>query len=216
MLRRAIVLAAVVLAVLTSSCGERQEDASQQPTPGPSIDPDEVSKSVPSHLKLEVDGEVVLSYDADTPLRIVTIDEPGLEQVRFLSVGIETFKKIGDGQFRIAFDLVGVYDGPGTYELPKVGGDDEPAADADADAEEAAEQVAGDLSKPILTYYVMKDAASTPGADSIEAAHVFENAQQPCEVEVGRDARSGKLSCPEVADAEGKTVSIEMTWEPQS
>jgi hypothetical protein len=208
------IAAALILLSFVTGCASSGNDAADA-TPKPSIDPEKVSKSVPSHLKVEVEGAVDFTYDDDTDLRIVTIDEPGLEQVRFLSVGIETFKKIAGGErFRIAFDLVGVYEGPGSYELPKVGGKEE-TVEPGSDAEGAAKTLASDLSKPILIYYELKEGESSPGPDSVKRAHQFENAQEPCALKVRREARSGSLSCPEVADAEGKTVSIEMSWRPK-
>jgi len=209
-----IAAALILLSLATVGCASSGDDAGDA-TPKATIDRDKVSKSIASHLKVAVDGAVSFTYDDDTDLRIVTIDEPGLEQVRFLSVGIEKFKKIAGGErFRIAFDLVGVYDGAGTYELPKVGGAEE-TAEPRSDAEGAAASLASDLSKPILIYYELKEGESSPGPDSVKRAHQFENAQRPCELEVGRQARSGSLHCPEVADAEGKTVSIEMSWGPE-
>lgn len=220
-MRRAVATL-TTLVVLTGACsrggGAPPRPTSRAPTSGQHqqrqtnvgpLDPNEVSKSLPSRLKVTVRGDVSLAYDATVNLRVVTINKPEVTELRFLSVGIEDVKKLSDGRaFRIAFDLVGDWRGRGRYALPAVGRATVASVDPNTPDPNAAGRT---LSRVYLTYFPLGDPASS--AEAAKAGVSFENVLEACAVRVDDGgARSGKLDCPKVADAKGQTVSIAMEW----
>lgn len=186
--------------------------ASKEPTGAGSLNPDEVSRLEASHLKVTVSGPVSFTWEDDVDLRIVVVNDPEVTSLRFLSVGIHDMKALeGGAQFRIAFDLAGRYGGPGTYQLPAIGG--APATLPSVDPRNPDPNPAAEgLSRIYLTYFKLKADADGGGSASIEVAHQFENVLEPCALEVGKNEQSGKLSCPRVADAKGTTVNVVMEW----
>lgn len=203
----------VLVALGTAACGRdsggRDEETSKRAR---GLDPARVSKVVPARLRVSVEGRVSFTYDDRVDLRVVTINDPKLSSLRFLSVGIEQPKVLPGGPaFRVAFDLAGAYRGAGTYELPAVGGDRTPASLDPGNLDPSA--LTQTFSKVYLYYWKRGDPTQSPrSAASVQA---FENLLEPCRLEVGTDARSGKLTCPAVAGAGGETVSLTMEWSPR-
>lgn len=213
-----VVCVALVGVGCASSEGGSAEEAEEEEHTAPTLDPEEISRSIPAHLEVEVDGALSFTYDEEVPLRVVVINDPDVTPIRFLSVGLEELKPLGEGvSFRLAFDLAGLYDGPGRYELPAAGGGPPPERlDPESPDPNAA---AEGISNVYLTYLERESGdeagEGTPGPDSIKRANQFENVAEPCTVEVGPEERTGSLECPEVVGAGGETVSIRMEWRLQ-
>lgn len=195
------------LVLVIGACGGGGSDDNPQSEP---LDPDEVSRAVPSRLAVDVSGDVQFSFEGETDLRVVTINDPDISDLSFLSVGIEPFADLQDaGVFRIAFDLVGTFRGAGQYELPAAGEATTPSVDPENPDPDA---TLSGLSKVYLTYNSEGDPTENP--EFAVALQSFENAVQPCDLRVENDeGQSGRLECPEVATATGETVSITMEWE---
>lgn len=169
----------------------------------PSFTPDEVSRLETSKLRVEVKGATSFTYEQEVELRIVAINKPGVE-THFLSVGIHDMKTLQPGEtFRVAFDLVGPYRGPGKYKLPAVS---MPTTNTTATPTEAPE-----TSRPYLTYLRTKSGPDGPPG-AVDFGGSFDYALEPCALEVGAGEHSGRLRCPKVADASGAIVSLDMTW----
>ena len=168
-----------------------------------------MSRLVPSRLSVTVDGDTSFDFEDDVELRVVTIDLADEKSLKFLSVGMEKLRTLeGGAAFRIAFDLVGAYRGPGDYEIPAVGGQvTAPSIDPRNPDPNAA---ASGLSRVYLTYNRGGDPTKKP--ETAAAMQLFENPVAPCDLSVGKNGESGRLECPEVADANGQIVSIEMEW----
>lgn len=154
------------------------------------------SRSQPARITVEVDGAVTIHWERDGEVRIVTVT-PTERAVQLLSVGLEQLQDAGDGAwFRTAFDVVGGYDGPGTYTIA-------PAEDG-----------AGIHSNAFLIHATVTDPDADPvlTSDNIDEVREFARATVACTVEVTADENSGSLTCPALADEAGDTVSLRMTW----
>jgi hypothetical protein len=174
------------------------------------VDPNEMSRLVDGTLNVDVEGAATVSFRRKVPLRVVSINNREISTLKFLSVGIhDMYPAAAGATFRIAFDLAGDFDGAGRYELPAAGQVTVPSANPDATDPNAA---ASGLSKVYFTYSPEGD--PTKSKEAALALQSFENAVEPCELEVKDDrGESGRLECPEVVDAKGNTVSITMEWE---
>lgn len=216
MLTRALAAALVTLAAVTACGGSGDESDRSNEGAGTAtetttqeigdFEQGEISRSSPGHLRVEVRGDVAFEWDENVNLRIVVIEHPEVTAVRFLSVGIEQLQSLEDATaFRVAFDLAGVFDGAGDYELPKAG---ETRAGPDPGA-----AVAAGVSKPFLIYSPKGQVESDPTA--VAELRSFENALQPCALEVREDdGGAGTLECPEVADSFGEgRIALRMEWE---
>lgn len=213
-MRRSLVLVLVAFAVGVTACssgGGKSTDTNASRVG--EFEEGEISRAEPGHLSVEVSGDLDFEYEDDVDLRIVVIQHPEVTAVRFLSVGIEQLKPLPDGTaFRIAFDLAGVFDGAGRYELPAAGETVSPPVSTDPD-NPGASAVQG-VSKPYLIY---SPKGLTENPADVAAVRSFENALKPCELDVDRDdGGKGTLECPDVTDTAGEgRISFRMEWEPK-
>jgi len=204
----------MIAIALTSSACSGDADNGATDKPGTSTQAEEIgdaaegeiSRSEPGTLRVTVGGDLTIEYEQEIALRIVVIRHPEVTAVRFLSVGIEQLQDLEDGTaFRVAFDLAGVFDGKGSYELPAVG-------TSVADPSDPGSAVAQGVSKPFLIY----SPSGQPGDDpqAIAGVRSFENAIKACDVQVTEDdGGAGTVDCPELTDTRGNgRVSLHMEW----
>jgi hypothetical protein len=197
---RARLTALTVIAVLAAvACGGGSPSAKPQPTR-------QDSRRAPVALEITVTGAKEFTFKESGFLRINTItsDNPG---ARFLSVGMEEFKPVDGGVFRAAFDLVGSYTGPGTYEI---GGESATSTTVAATGASASLSNAFVLVLPLFK----PDLGMASGNIDQVNAKEFKRQLAPCAIKVGKGEKSGELSCPKMAVAgSDESVTFRMRWE---
>lgn len=153
----------------------------------------------PSRVTVEVTGDVAFTWEAEEMVTVTHVGGPEIP-VNLLSAGFLEPKRLDDPQnrFRWAFDLIGAYDGPGTYEF-----------DGEADNQ-------GIRSVAFLIYMRVEDgeAEAVFDMDEVESLKEYREIVRPCTLEVGEEERSGTLTCPELATEDGETVAMTVHWEP--
>jgi hypothetical protein len=209
--RQGFLAGALALAVLQAGCaggGSHPIDPDElvlDPVPAVATDEesfdaaDEPSRLEPSRVSVTLGGDVDLTWEGDVDLRVVRLT-PEERAVHLVSVGLEDAVPAGDGRWlRFAFDLVGGYDGDGTYEIPAVTGDARDAVSSNAFVV-VAETGAADL------------VAITP--EDVEETLEFTAPRSACVVELTDGERSGSLECPDLAALDGGRVALRVVWGP--
>jgi hypothetical protein len=186
--------AALVLltALLVGGCGGGDDEPA-----APKYDTKPLSRSVPVQLEVRTTGNATVQYEAPAELRIVTF-RPHKRDLSLLSVGIEGFKPLADGnQFRFSLDVAGRYDGPGRYTIQPSSGPAKPGSD---------------LSNALLMLVQLKDPKLPLGSDNVAGALRFDRPASACTVELDDDRSSGSLNCPKLGDETGQIVDLHITW----
>lgn len=173
-----------------------------EPSPGQTATPVS-SRLERAHVEVIVSGSVSFSYDKKrTPVQIVVV-RAEQQALKLLSVGLSEYEAAGrDGRFRTAFDLLGVYGGPGSYSLSAG------ALDASAPAAPLQSSSGG----AFLQYFKLKDPSGRFTPENSEGRE-FNQLMEPCSIEVTKGEESGSLTCPKLADLSGAVVSLKMTWQ---
>lgn len=196
MSRRAWIGALVlVVALVLGACASDSKDGSGAPDVTTSKgDSAPRTETIKAAVKVTVTGAATLSSDATTDLTLSRF-EPAKKELSLLTVGLADFARAPDGQrFRTAFDLAGVYDGPGTYEFGASG------------------QGASSLSNAFVQIVELRDVNGTLDEANVVKALRFDKALDPCKLEVGAGERSGSLVCRRLADSEGAEIAFRLTW----
>lgn len=193
-------LGASVAVFLIAACGS---DSGQGAGPAETTTsrPD-VNERVAKRVVIDVSGAADFEYRETVELLIARVRAKDLS---FYSVGIENLVPVGDGpaQFRAAFELGGVYEGPGKYELPvRQGGIPDPQEDPDAFARQ--------LSQALVIYAPLGDPSQ--GEEARAAIRLFDDVREACTVEVDEGERSGRVVCPSIVDDAGDAVRWSMEW----
>jgi hypothetical protein len=162
----------------------------------------DASRAEQARVHVRIHGEISFEWERETPLRIVTLT-PDAREAHLFSLGIETVVPVSDEfeQFRFAFDLVGGYDGAGSYEIGGSGNGSGAGS--------------GLLSTAFVIYLrlIDPDLENPYMIDNYEFWRTYDQVAKPCTLEVTEDEASGTLSCPALEDDEGHAISLEATWE---
>jgi hypothetical protein len=135
-------------------------------------------------ITLEAKGAAAAKYSGAATLQIIVTDpKQANPSLRFVSVTILSPLKVGALQLLAGFNLTGTT-GDGSYQI----------------AARAASPSPGTLaSTAFLQILTPKNAR-------------YDVPRSPCTVEIRQSAHAGTLTCAQLADAAGKTVSLKMTW----
>jgi len=181
-----------MLMVMGVGCSGRTDNgdtsSSAGPKPAEIADKEGVqSRLLGGHLKLSTRNAVEAGWEADIPLRVVTVasaDAP--REFWLLSIGLQEPVEVKPGvSMRTAFDLVGYY-GEGTYVVAAPGS---PAPASGGGAQSAAFLIASEG----------------------ERQTNFNQLLEPCQIVVGKMARSGTIDCPRVSDGQ-REVGFSWAW----
>jgi hypothetical protein len=187
MLRSRVAVASVVTAMTLVSCGTA-------PTPRASDSPLVMGTNAASTLEIVVEGAESFRFSGAVDLRIVIggLDPNIPENLGFLSVGLLAPVTLEDGRFvRTAFDLLG-YQGAGDYEFGP-GAKARPGFQPPAGIESNTFVELTELPNPVVT---------------------FNQLGAKCTLTLTADARSGSLTCPDVAAETGERISMRTEWAP--
>lgn len=207
-----VVCAALVTAIMLAGCTAEPQDGEVE-APVEDDQSAEPSRSVPAFVSISVSGALAFEWADEVPLQIVTLT-PDERAAHLLSVGVLDPVPVSADraheQFRFAFDLVGGYDGEGTYTIPAASDDaGQPAAPPDAGATDTSY-----MSSAFIVFVSLAD----PGLEdpyveeNFEDIQGFSRALQDCVIEVAQGESSGSLACPELADDDGNTVRLDVEW----
>lgn len=188
--RRRLLALALAMAAATS-CGGDEPEAPPASKAAPKSD----VRTLAAKVEVVATGAVAVDYREATDVT-VSLFQPGKVEVSLLTVGLAEERRLGNLAFRTAFDLAGQYVGPDRYEIPAVG----------------AASGASSISGAFLLTAELKDPAGGVVEDNVTSARRFDRPLDPCEVVVAEDERSGTMTCPRLADADGQTVDLRMTW----
>lgn len=199
---RAGVAVMALLSVLASACSGRAADPPVSEAPVAADDDGDLdrSRNFYADITVDVSGAAAFHWQGEDIIVHSRIGKHGAP-VNLLSAGVRFPTPTDAGRrdrFRWAFDYVGGYrDEPGTYQFT---GDPVNAQ--------------GLASNAFLIFLRAKDptAEAVYDMDEVEFLKEFRETRKPCTLEVGELERTGTLDCPELATADGETVSLRASW----
>lgn len=153
----------------------------------------------------QITGSAEADFSQTIPVRVLTLtsEDENFKGLSLLSVGPnEPIDLGGQMWFRIAFDLMR-FEGNGKYQIKAGSPRDLLKEQPSPKAGEIPESP--DQSNVLVQFWTMQPAAGVQ-------PQVFDNALEPCPVEVSKEGFKGSIRCSKVTDHEGNMVSISMTW----
>lgn len=153
----------------------------------------------PARIEVHVEGAISVDWQGVRPMLFNRLGGPEVE-VNFLSVGHQVPVPLDEPTERLRWgvDLLGVYDDePGTFTF-------------EAAADQGLENVAVLVFMEVVPERADEEVITDE--DDVVVLEQFDEIGAACTFEIGPDERSGSLECPELADAEGRTVSLEVRW----
>lgn len=198
MLRAALAIALLVGVV---SCGtddpplDTSAACVEQPLPTGAVE-GAVNCRLDARLAIEVSGAVELKRTVATSLAINEFWKGKLpEAAWFANLGMGVPADHGERtKFRAGFDIApGTYRGPGTYEFTG----ERPTVEG--------------LSSPLESAAFLEITSLDPADIGLV---IYGEMVQPCRLRVIDRLTRGRLSCPELAADDGRTVSLRMSWAP--
>lgn len=204
MKRRAGVLP--LLLVLAAACGNggsrsacpAPEGLKASPAPASSPTGFVEASSETGRLCVTVRGAVTIDFDRVVALQIaIAGEDPRIPRnLRLLSVGLLKHVTLeGDRQFRLAFDLLG-YTKDRRYTIPATG---------------TQSQVMGAQLPPgIASNAFVELLQIAPPAPGFVRYDIL---GKPCDLEVRRRGREGRLVCPQIKHASEGEISLRMEWQ---
>jgi len=206
------VVLGTALMILLSACSQDQTDvASGAASPAPAESPDvpfpDASRAEPARVTVTVTGDLSLTWEGESELRIVTLT-PEEESANIFSVGFEELHTtITDGErFRWAFDVLGAYNGAGTYMVPAGGGQGPQPGGLETGLRSSAFLLHVTLAEGV-------DHGPPYTEEELLSATAYDQVLQDCTIIVSDDEATGTVDCPELANNEGHTISMDVTWE---
>lgn len=193
---RSRVLAAVALLTLVAggACrgggddGDRGEGVRAASAP--------TTRELPSRVEITATGAADVAFAADVPFTVSRF-EPANRDLRLLTVGLGQFVPLPDGRrVRLAVDLAGMYDGPGTY---RFGG--------------SAAGAPGAVSAAFVHLVDLHDPNGSLDPANVARTVSFDRLVAPCTLETADDERTGRMHCPRLASADGSELDVVLNWE---
>lgn len=186
-----LIVLAVVLAAAMSAC--KRGDTG---TVG-----DLQDQTLPRKLTLRITGAHTFELNETRNLRVLIRKATGSNaQMSVASVSTSEFYPAPNGWLaQPEAAIVGLYDGDGTYTLP-AGRGRVPTTGPTVPDDPSAQ---GKLSVVQTTF----DRFDKPGS-----AQRYDYALEPCVVVLNDDGKTGSAKCPKLANHDGQTISMEMSW----
>ncbi len=194
MLSRAWLAAALLVVSALGACGNGDDDADVLPSPL-AIETPAPGAEIRIHaaeVAIEIRGAIEVDVHDTARVQVTEILGEGTPQATwFLQVGFAEPVFLEEHRlFHVGFDLApGLYRGAGTYEL----------------SEEGASPIegSGGLASGVIIRL----------SELAEGTHAeFGRFVAPCSLEVTQKAIRGEVDCPELADEEGRSISLAMSW----
>ena len=183
--RRFAATLAIAIAVVAGGCGKGEPAPQAQPRPS--------QRELPATVAITARGAAEVRLESELPVTVSRFD-PDQRELRLLTLGLAQFASLDDGRrVRLAVDLAGMYDGPGRYEF---GG----ASSANP-------------STAFLHVVALRDPKGPLDTGNVVSAMSFDRLLAPCSVDIAEGERSGRLSCPRIATAEGSEIDLHFEWE---
>jgi hypothetical protein len=184
----------LVLLLALAGCSNEPEVVASEPKP---VDQ---SRQVRAAVSVKATGAAEFDWETEEILQVTRVGGPHID-ANLLSVGFLLPQKTDEdpkNRFRWAFDLLNAYeDEPGTFEISS-----------------QAINPQGLRSLAFLIWMRVKDGSIEQAQDESEVEFLerFGEVRQACTVEIGEDVLSGSMACPELANDEGETVSLKVSW----
>lgn len=211
--RRTALLILTLTFLLAAGCGARSDNSDTvSPNDSNQDRADSASpttEQVNGRLAVRIDGAVELAFDDDdAELQIHQLTGAG-PRSRFTFGNLFAPIRAGDAFFAVAVDLLGVYEGAGTYEIPVTTETSLPdPEELDLESLDPDELLAGESRVRVTHVEVTEEG----GEETPASGRMFDRVLETCALEVGENARTGSLDCRRIADAHNATISLSMEW----